>query len=208
MSNCFLFYNVYQNVINLTDLLSSAMKRILISCTAIYFTVLQLVAQEPAFEKGSMVINLGLGIGSNLYTETYYHTMVPPVSVSFEIGAKDQILEKGVIGIGGYLAASKYKYDFSGKGWKTSNFIIGARGNFHYPLVNKLDTYSGLMLGYGIMGVEYFGGFGQNEYTGSSSGIQWALFVGGRYYFKENLAAMLELGYGVAYLNIGIAMKF
>lgn len=184
------------------------MKKLLLSCTAIYLAVLQLVAQEPAFVKGSKVINLGLGIGSNFYTGTYYHTMVPPVSASFEVGVKDQILEKGVIGAGGYLAASMYKYEFSGKGWKTSNFIIGARGNFHYPLVNKLDTYSGFMLGYGILGVTYFGGYSQNDYTGSSSGIQWALFAGARYYFKKNIAAMAELGYGIAYLNIGAALKF
>jgi hypothetical protein len=184
------------------------MKKFLISFAAMCFTIAQLVAQEPVFVKGSKVINLGLGIGSNLYRETYYHTMVPPVSASFEVGVKDHVLERGVIGVGGYFAATSYKYEFSNKGWKTSNYIIGARGNFHYPLVDKLDTYSGLMLGYGILRIEYFGGYGNDDYTGSSSGLQWAWFIGGRYYFSENLAAMIELGYGVAYLNLGIAIKF
>jgi hypothetical protein len=35
-----------------------------------------------------------------------------------------------------------------------------------------------------------------------------SFFVGGRYYFSEFFAAMLELGYGVSYLNIGVALKF
>jgi hypothetical protein len=64
------------------------------------------------------------------------------------------------------------------------------------------------MLGYGILNIKYFGGYGIDDYTGSSSGIQWAWFIGGRYYFIENLALMAELGYGVAYLNVGIAFKF
>jgi hypothetical protein len=55
---------------------------------------------------------------------------------------------------------------------------------------------------------KYFGVYGDEDYSGSSSGIRWAWFVGGRYYFKENFAAMLELGYGVAYINLGIALKF
>lgn len=184
------------------------MKKLLLFCTAVYLTVTQIVAQEPVFVKGNKVVNLGFGIGSNLYMETFYHSMIPPISASFEVGVADHILEKGVIGAGGYLAGTTYKYEFSNKGWKTSNFIIGARGNFHYPLVDKLDTYTGLMLGYGILGVKYFGGYTDDDYTGSYSGIQWAWFLGGRYYFMEKMAVMAELGYGVAYLNVGIAIKF
>jgi hypothetical protein len=183
------------------------MKKLLISFAAVYFAITQLVAQEPAFIKGNKVVNLGLGIGSNLYRETY-NTIVPPVSASLEVGVANHILEKGEIGVGGYLAASKYKYEFSNKGWKTSELIIGARGNFHYPLIIKLDTYTGLMLGYRILSTEYFGGFGNENYTGSSNGLIWAWFLGARYYFSERLAAMLELGYGVAYLNLGVALKF
>jgi len=183
------------------------MKKLLLSFAVVIFTATQLYAQAPAFAKGYKVINLGLGLGSNLFRETYYNTIVPPISASFEVAAKDHVLEKGVIGVGGYLGASLYKYEFSRNGWKTTDLIIGARGNFHYPLLDNLDTYSGFMLGYGILRVEYFGDYGEDDYTGSSNGIQWAWFVGGRYYFRENMAVMLELGYGVAYLNIGIALK-
>jgi hypothetical protein len=183
------------------------MKKLLFFSAFVYLTVLQLVAQEPAFMKGNKVVNLGLGIGSNLYTETYYRTMFPPVSASFEVGVTDNILEKGVIGAGGYLAGTSYQYKYSNKGWNTTNIIIGARGNFHYPFVDKLDTYTGLMVGYGIKRIKYFGGYTDENYTGSSSGIQWAWFIGGRYYFRENLAVMAELGYGVTYINIGIALK-
>jgi hypothetical protein len=184
------------------------MKRILLLLVVAGFTLTQLSAQEPTFVKGDKVLNLGVGLGSNLYSGSYYHSQIPPVSASFEVGVADKILEKGVIGVGGYLGFSSYKYTYANSGWKTSNIIIGARGNFHYPLVEKLDTYTGLLLGYGIVNNKFFGAYNEGDYGGSSSGIQWAWFVGGRYYFKENLAAMLELGYGVAYLNLGIALKF
>jgi len=184
------------------------MKRVLLLSAVVYLAVAQIIAQEPTFGKENKVVNLGLGIGSNLYTETYYRTLVPPVSASIEVGVADHILEKGVIGVGGYLAGTSYKYQYSNKGWKTTNIIIGARGNFHYPLVDKLDTYTGLMIGNGIKVIEYFGGYTDDDYTGSSSGVQWAWFIGGRYYFRENLGVMAELGYGVTYLNIGISLRF
>ena len=188
--------------------MASEMKKLSLFIAVMFIGFVQLVAQEPVYSKGNKVFNLGLGIGSTLFTDTYYRTMFPPVSASFEVGVADHILEKGVIGAGGYVAGTSYKYQFSKKGWNTSQIIIGARGNFHYPLVERLDTYTGLMLGYGIKTIEYFGGYTVDDYTGSSSGIQWAWFIGGRYYFRENLAAMAELGYGVTYLNIGIALKF
>jgi len=184
------------------------MKKLLMSLAAICLAVAQIAAQKPEFVKGNKVINLGLGIGSGLLGETYYHTSVPPISASFEIGVADHILEKGEIGVGGYLGATSYKYEYSNKGWKNSEVIIGARGNFHYPLIKKLDSYSGLMLGYGIIGIKYFGGYGDDDYTGFSNGIRWAWFVGGRYYLSETFAAMLELGYGISYLNLGLAYKF
>ncbi len=40
------------------------------------------------------------------------------------------------------------------------------------------------------------------------SGLVSSFFIGGRYYFSDSMAAMLELGYGVAYLNLGVAFKF
>ena len=184
------------------------MKKLLLSFIVACLAIAQLIAQEPVFVKGDKVLNLGIGFGSTLYSGTYYHSQVPPVSASLEVGVADNILEKGVIGVGGYLGFSSYKYEYSNSGWKTSNIIIGARGNFHYPLVEKLDTYTGLLLGYGIVSHQYFGIYGDEDYSGSSSGLQWAWFFGGRYYFKENFAAMLELGYGVTYINLGIALKF
>ncbi|MEI6049148.1 MAG: hypothetical protein WCS03_09650 [Bacteroidota bacterium] len=180
------------------------MKKILILLLVVVFSLPQLVAQESTFVKGDKVLNLGLGLGSIYYSGLGYKSQIPPVSASFEVGIVDNILEKGVIGVGGYFGYSSYKYSSD---WKTSNLIIGARGNFHYPLVNKLDTYTGLMIGYNVVSNSSLGAY-SGIYSGSASRIVSAWFVGGRYYFSENFAVMAELGYGVTYLNLGVALKF
>ncbi len=186
------------------------MKKILLLLACGIFGFTQLSAQESTFNKGDKVLNLGFGLGSTLYSGSYFKSQIPPISASLDIGIVDGIAEKGVIGIGPYLGYSSYKYDYLQSGWKTSNIIIGARGNFHYPLVDKLDTYVGLLLGYNISSSKAFGipGLGYENFHANSSGLVYSGFIGGRYYFSDSFAAMLELGYGITYLNIGVALKF
>jgi hypothetical protein len=74
-------------------------------------------------------------------------------------------------------------------------------------LVNKLDTYTGLLLGFNIASSKWTG-TGTETTHASSGGVAYAWFVGGRYYFTDKFAGMLELGYGITYLNIGVALKF
>ncbi len=169
-------------------------------------------AQEESFSKGDKVINLGIGFGSTLYTGTGYSTVVPPISASFEYGIVDGIADKGSIGVGGYIGytSAKYEQTISGTkyGWEYSSFIIGARGAFHYPFVDKLDTYGGLIIGYNSVQAKEIGSNPLIGVSAESSGLAYNLFVGARYYFSPNFAAMSELGYGVAYLTLGVAFKF
>jgi hypothetical protein len=187
----------------LTTKNSKTMKKLLLSLMVIVFTFSQLVAQESTFAKGDKVLNLGIGFGSSYYTG-YYTSLTPSLSASFEVGVKDGILEKGSIGVGGYMGFASAKYaDY----WKTSNFLIGVRGSFHYPLVNKLDTYTGLILGYNIYNTKYYDTYYGNE-SASSSGVQLAWFAGARYYFTDTFSAMAEIGYGISYLTLGVGFKF
>jgi hypothetical protein len=153
------------------------------------------------------VINLGIGFGSTLYSGTYYSRGVPPVSISYEQAIVDQILEKGVIGIGGWLGYTSYKYDYQGWGYKYSNFIFGATGSFHYPLLDKLDTYVGIGLGYNIASADEFGVNTGWDYSSTSGGIVLAGMIGARYYFVEKFAAFIQAGYGVSYLTIGVSIR-
>ena len=164
-------------------------------------------AQEAA--KGEKIVNLGLGLRSTLYSGSYYTNKVPPISASVEYVLQDDLFDgKGALGVGGYLGYTSAKYDYSGWGWKYTNIIIGPRGFLHYNLADKLDTYTGLLLGYNIVSSKEFGtSYYNTNYSATSSGVIWEWFIGGRYYFSDNFAGMLELGYGISYLNIGVSFK-
>lgn len=185
------------------------MKKIYVFMLAAIFASLNLAAQDPIFNQGDKVLNLGIGLGSTLYSGSYYKSQVPPISVSLEIGVVEDVLEKGSIGVGPYLGYSSYKYQYQDWGWKYSNIIIGVRGSFHYPFVDKLDTYAGILLGYNIASSKEFGitipGW---DYSYSAGGVVYSGFIGARYYIKDSFALMAELGYGIAYLTLGVALNF
>jgi hypothetical protein len=178
------------------------MKKLLLVLLVAIFSLTQLLAQESTFKQGDKVLNLGIGFGSTYYG-SYYTSHTPALSASLEVGVKDGILDKGSIGVGGYLGYSSASW---ANYYKTSNFIIGARGSFHYPLVNKLDTYTGLLLGYNIYSYKY-----ESSYIGakgSAGNVILAWYAGARYYFTDKFAVMGEIGYGIAWLTVGVSLKF
>ena len=170
-----------------------------------------LSANAQVVEKGDKVLNLGVGFGTALYSGSGYNSSVPPISGSLEVVIKDGLFDgKGALGVGGYLGYAAYKWKYSGfdYGWKYSNIIIGPRGYLHYNLVEKLDTYAGLMIGYNIVSSSSYGSYTYGgNYSASASGVIFSGFVGARYFFNDNLAGMLELGSGITYLNLGVALK-
>jgi hypothetical protein len=184
------------------------MKKLLLLLIVASCTLTQLKAQEPTFSKGDKVLNLGFGLGSTLYSGFYYKSMIPPLSASVDVGIVDNVLEKGVIGVGGYLGYSSYKLDYSSYGWKYSNLILGGRGTFHYPLVDKLDTYAGLLLGFNVSTTKEFGSVLPGTFHSSNGGIVYSAFVGAKYYLKDNVALFGEFGYGISYLTLGVSLKF
>jgi hypothetical protein len=183
------------------------MKKLILLFVVAAFSLTQMLAQESTFAKGDKVLNLGIGFGGR-YSGSGMTTSVPPISASFEVGVKDGVVEKGSIGIGGMLAYSAHKWEYAGWGWKYSSIVIGARGTFHYPLVNKLDTYTGLLIGYDISTASEYGISTGYPYDNSYGGFTYAWFVGARYYFSDSFAAFGELGVGVTIFNIGAALKF
>ena len=184
------------------------MKRTL-AIIAVLCSFTLLGVSQNTFNKGDKVINAGIGLGNALYTGSGYTSKTPPLSLSFEMGVKDELFdEKSSLGIGGYIGYSGAKWEYLGYGWKYTNLIIGARGVGHYQLIDKFDTYTGLLLGYDIVSMKEFGTAIPGYDSASSSGFIWAWFVGGRYYFTDNFAAMAELGYGISYLTLGVSYKF
>ena len=167
------------------------------------------ITNAQTFNKGDKVLSFGFGLGSTYVTwGTYYKTSVPPIFVSGDYCVREK-LGPGNLGVGGILAYSAYKYDVGNWGWKYTTFIIGARGTYHFTdLVPKLDLYGGIVLGAKIVSNKSFGDYPGYGYTANNSGVLYDIFAGARYYFSDNFGVMAELGYGIAWLKLGVSIKF
>lgn len=171
-------------------------------------------AKGQAFDKGTQIVAVGVGLGSSLGSFDY-SSQVPAISVQYERGVW-QAGDVGVISLGGYVGYKSFSYETSaGSIESTSKWnytIIGLRSAYNYQGLqnDRVDLYGGVMFSYNILNYSYDDNSGLN--TGSrgnfnnSAGL--TIYVGGRYYFVENVATFAELGYGVSYLNLGLAFRF
>lgn len=180
-------------------------KKRLFSMLMAFVAIAGLYAQGNMFSKGDKVANLSIGLGSSIYGGL--GGGIPPIGVSYEMGIKDDLFnEKSSLGIGGYLGFTTASQDFFGSKVSYSSIIVGARGIVHYALIDNVDTYGGILLGYNIASSKVTGN-GLGIPTTSYGGLVYAGFIGARYYFTPKLGAMAELGYGIAWLNIGVSLK-
>ncbi|WP_332913745.1 hypothetical protein [Algoriphagus boritolerans] len=157
---------------------------------------------------------MGIGIGSSLGSFDY-STQIPGISLMYEQGIAEAG-NVGIIGLGGYVGYKSFSLETNSGTLESKSkwnyTIIGVRGIMHFTGIDKenLDLYAGLMASYNLLNYSYEDNSGFNSGNtgnfGNAAGL--TLFAGARYYFSDNLAAFAELGYGVAYLNLGISLKF
>jgi hypothetical protein len=195
--------------------MKKTIKIICILCISSLFAI-QVNAQSQIFLKGDQVAGVGIGIGGNLYSGWGYSsglTRIPAISVIYEKCVKDNLFdEKSSFGIGGMLgyASASYKPNYGygyNWGWRSTSIIIGARGALHYALVDKLDTYTSLTVGFRIHTFKWTDA-GHTDSGYGNSGITSFWNIGARYFVTNNLAVFGELGYGFAILNLGATLKF
>ena len=151
---------------------------------------------SQAYKEGDKLLNATIGLNSA------YSSGIP-LGASFEVGVSKDI------SVGGSLDYTSFKYDALDYGW---NFLyFGARGSYHVNELlkvknDKLDLYGGLGLGYYTASFSGLGG----TYAGAySSSLYLTGFIGGRYYFAQNVGGVLELGGGgVSNVKLGVTFKF
>ena len=182
-----------------------------------FITATQTTVKAQAFQNGDMVGNLGVGFGWYGYAFGAM-TSLPAFSISLEKGIKD-IENVGPLSIGGIVGFKHASYNH-GLGLLSdydntyNDIIIAARGAIHYDLLKneKVDTYGGVALGLRFQSyTDWVYDFNTFDIVkGSSTSIHplFALYIGGRYYFSDNLAGFAELGYGLGYLTLGLSYKF
>ena len=162
------------------------------------------------FVKETNIVSAGAGLGSSIGSFSY-GSQTPALSLSYERGVWE-VGGPGVISLGAYVGSKSYKYSGPDYSQKWSYTIIGVRSAYHYNGIksDKFDVYGGVMLSYNILKYSLKESNGYNYNGGGSygSGTGFTLYVGGRYFFSQNIAAFAELGYGVSYLTLGLAFKF
>lgn len=170
---------------------------VFILCTA--FALSNLQAQTP-MTKGVKVVQGGIGLGGWSGT---YTSQTPILSGTFMMGVRDD-LGPGNLSVGGSIG---YKHA-AWNAWSYNYTFISGRAAYHPHFINsdKIDVYGGLSLGIYHLNWDA----GNSEYVNdlSATDVAWSLFVGGRYMFTENLGAYAELGYGLGWLNLGVAYQF
>ena len=166
-------------------------KKVFLAALALIGSVSLANAQE-VFQKGTTAINAGIGLGS------YYSGItIPPLSISLDYGVADNLINgnNGSISVGGFAGYTASSHGYGAYKSTFSYIALGGRGAFHYQFAPKLDTYAGLLV--------------SNVDTSwvATSGINWTIFLGGRYFFTEKIGAFAELGYGFYNLNLGVTFK-
>jgi hypothetical protein len=179
-----------------------------ITYLAVAFILLGFTSKKSnaqAFENGDNVLSVGLGLGG-AYSGLHYGS-TPGISLQYEHGNWD-IGGPGVISLGGYLGYKGFRHEEAGYAEKWNYTIIGLRSAYHYNGIDakELDVYGGVMLSYNIL--SYSSSFPASyHYGGYGSELGFSIYLGGRYYFTDNVAAFLEVGYGISLGTIGVAFK-
>ena len=159
------------------------------------------------------MVSGGIGIGSSLGNFSH-NSQSPAISLQYEQGVWDAG-EAGVISLGAYAGYKSFGWKTESSGFTSSASwkytILGGRSAYHYQgLENEnVDVYAGLMLAANLLNYTYRNSQGVSQGSGNfgnSTGI--TIYLGGRYYFSPMAAGFAEIGYGISYLNLGLALRF
>lgn len=181
--------------------------------TALLLCSRLLFAQDESIQKGSVKLSAGLGLGSYIKI-VGGKTTFPPITGSVEFAIDENTTIGPVVG---YTAVEE-QYYYPSLGWddtyRTSNLLIGAKGNYYFVTNRSWEVYGGGFLGYDIVSTKLvsknnngMGSSGISTYSADIGGFLYGVQVGARRKFSPNIAAFAELGYGIAVLNIGLTFS-
>jgi hypothetical protein len=162
----------------------------------------------PNFVEGKTDLSFGIGFGTH-WKYPWAYTTFPLINASIDHGLREDI-GPGVIGVGGYLGYERFRDEFVGGqyGYNYASVIIMGRATYHYQFIENFDTYAGLGLGIRYVHASPFGILPVNM-VNPDEGVRpsASLFIGGRYFFSETVAAFAEASLGVSYLTLGVTFR-
>lgn len=165
------------------------MKRLIFIFTIIALTTK--VATAQSFYNGANIAEVGVGLGGGYGT---------PLIVSYERGIFD-LNSNFTAGVGGMLGVGVKNHS---NDLRSRYTLFGAVLNIHYCSFDRTDLFGGLTLGAEMQNLK-------DKSTGVSSSYGDFLFdihIGGRYYFNDYIAAMMQLGVGAVNCKLGVSLLF
>jgi len=157
------------------------MKTIRFAIMALMAFAITQAHSQYALQTGKMQFNGGIGLSS----------WGLPIYAGLDYGFDKNI------SFGGELSFRSFSERISGERYSSSIIGISGNGNYHFGdmlgIDDLFDVYAGLNLGFYIWNTS-------SNYLGSgSTGLGIGAQIGGRYYFKKNMAVNVELGGGNAF---------
>jgi hypothetical protein len=185
------------------------MKKTIISALFILSSFAALSAQDNVVHNVMTTgTNMGsLGVGIPVIAPGYRMT-IPPINAFYEVGILD-LGRPGSVAVGAHVGLWGYKIKtgLDQLNYKYFNTLFGARGAYHFTIIDKWEVYGGAVLGIKLESERFTAG---TESTAAHTHVKfgWQLFAGTRYMFTPSLGAFVELGYGATYGSIGATYRF
>jgi hypothetical protein len=177
------------------------MKKSFLLAFAFLFVSVAFAQRNNSYSQGDKLLNVGIGLNS-------YYSGGIPFGASLEFGVTE------TISVGANVDYLSYTYNYGALGnYKFTALYFGGRGSYHFnELFNlnneKVDLYGGATLGY--RSFSWKDSFSSTSIGDSyGSGVYLGIFVGGKYYFSDNVGGFAELGaIGSTNVRIGLAFRF
>jgi hypothetical protein len=160
---------------------------------------------ENPVEVGTVLLNIGVGIGGNYHGDGYGTAFGIKAAAEFGLWQAGP----GVITLGpeiGGSFSSVYPDSYNGNysGHKASTFVIAGRAAWHNGWdVPGLDTYGGFSAG---IGFHHYGYDAEGNYITQTIPV-FGGFVGASYFISPTFGFNAEAGFDITNFQVGVVFK-
>lgn len=181
---------------------------LLFSMSFSQFSMAQKNSPVTPFKKGSVTVNLGVGIGNDYKGDYKYYNSGSGFGTKAALEFGIWQAGPGVISMGAEVGGTFSNSSNNGnyKDFRSRTVVIAGRSAWHYGWkVSGLDTYAGVSAGAGFHHYDY--NRGSQYYKNDDVIPAFGGFVGASYFFTPNFGVNVEAGYDITNIQAGIIFK-
>lgn len=137
-----------------------------------------------------------------------FHVGLSGVGSTASYGLQGEAAINEHVSIGAWVDTWGFSQSFgvgsSVVGWDVRYIAVAGTGSYHFQIEDQpeLDLFAGGSLGYFVVSSSTTGSTG--VFTGNGSRIFFGAHGGVRYWFKESLAGLAQIGIGASHLTLGL----